>query len=109
MQTEKRYQARMHAKSNRPREKKNPANSPQRIFFFFFYKNNKQYEETSYAKVRSNLCVLNDAIIEKQSLDLLFLSSPKIPARFSQENTQRGKYSLFLDCIQYNKQMSNQT
>jgi len=40
----------------------------------------------SYAKARSNLCTLNDAITEKQSLDLLFLSSPKIiPAKFSQE------------------------
>jgi hypothetical protein len=56
-------------------------------------------EKTSYAKVRSNLCVLNDAITEKQSLDLLFLSSPKILARFSQENTKGGKHNLFLDCI----------
>jgi hypothetical protein len=55
-------------------------------------------EKTSYAKARSNLCTLNDAIIEKQSLDLLFLSSPKIPAKFSQENT-RGQHNLFLDCI----------
>jgi hypothetical protein len=43
---------------------------------------------TSYAKARSNLCTLNDAITEKQPLDLLFLSSPKIPAKFSQENTR---------------------
>jgi hypothetical protein len=34
-------------------------------------------EMTSYAKARSNLCTLNDANTEKQSLDLLFLSSPK--------------------------------
>jgi uncharacterized membrane protein len=34
-------------------------------------------EKTSYAKSRSNLYTLNDATIEKQSLDLLFLSSPK--------------------------------
>jgi hypothetical protein len=34
-------------------------------------------EMTSYAKARSNMCTLNDATIEKQSLDLLFLSSPK--------------------------------
>jgi len=45
-------------------------------------------EKTSYAKARSNLCTLNDAITEKQSLDLLFLSSPKIPAKFSQDNTK---------------------
>ena len=42
-------------------------------------------EETSYAKARSNLCTHNDATTEKQSLDLLFLSSPKIPAKFSKE------------------------
>jgi hypothetical protein len=34
-------------------------------------------KKTSYAKARSNLCTLNDATTEKQSLDLLFLSSPK--------------------------------
>jgi hypothetical protein len=43
-------------------------------------------EMTSYAKTRSNLWMLDDASTEKQSLDLLFLSSPKkkIPAKFSQ-------------------------
>jgi uncharacterized membrane protein len=34
-------------------------------------------EMASYAKARSNLCTFNDATTEKQSLDLLFLSSPK--------------------------------
>jgi len=34
-------------------------------------------EMTSYAKVRSNMCTLDDANTEKQSLDLLFMSSPK--------------------------------
>jgi hypothetical protein len=69
-------------------EKKNPANSPK---FFFIKKKTKttsNMEKTSYAKARSNLCTLNDAITEKQSLDLLFLSSPKIPAKFSQDNTK---------------------
>jgi hypothetical protein len=33
-------------------------------------------EITSYAKAISNLCKLDDANTEKQSLDLLFLSSP---------------------------------
>jgi len=39
MHTEVRYQARIHAISNKPREKENPANSPH----FFFKQNNKQY------------------------------------------------------------------
>jgi hypothetical protein len=45
-------------------------------------------EKTTYAKARSNLCTLNYAITEKQSFDLLFLSSPNIPTNFSQENTK---------------------
>jgi hypothetical protein len=68
-------------------EKKNLQILPQ-FFFFFFFKKTSNMERTSYAKARSNMCTLNDAIIEKQSLDLLFLSSPKIPAKFSQENTR---------------------
>jgi hypothetical protein len=76
MLTELTYQAKVHAISNKPREKKNPANSPQ--FFFFFIKQKKcNMEMTSYAKARSNMCTINDATTEKQSLDLLFLSSPK--------------------------------
>jgi hypothetical protein len=61
-------------------EKINPAKTPQFFFIFLFLekkKNNKQYEKTSYAKARSKLYALNDATTEKQSLDLLFLSSPK--------------------------------
>jgi len=72
-------------------EKKNPTNSPQNYFILFLLKKTKttsNMEKTSYAKARSNLCTLNDAITEKQSLDLLFLSSPKIPAKFSQDNTK---------------------
>jgi hypothetical protein len=59
--------------------------------FFFIIKIKQQQaikKITSYAKTRSNLCTLNDVITEKQLLDLLFLSSPKIPAKFSQENTR---------------------
>jgi len=59
--------------------------------FFFIIKIKQQQaikKITSYAKTRSNLCTLNDIITEKQSLDLLFLPSPKIPAKFSQENTR---------------------
>jgi hypothetical protein len=33
-------------------------------------------EMTSYAKVRSHMCTLDDANTEKLSFDLLFLSSP---------------------------------
>jgi hypothetical protein len=72
-------------------EKKNPANSPQKYIYIFLLKitrTTSNMEKTSYAKARSNLCTLNDAITEKQSLDLLFLSSPKIPAKFSQANTR---------------------
>jgi len=86
MHNELRYQVRIHAISNKPREKKKSANSPQ--IFFFFLKKKSNMQKTSYAKAQSNLCTLNDAIIEKQSLDLLFLSSTKIPAKFSQENTR---------------------
>jgi hypothetical protein len=35
-----------------------------------------------------------DATTEKQSLDLLFLSSPKIPAKFSQKKTTTGHNQL---------------
>jgi hypothetical protein len=62
-----------------------------KFFFFFIYLTKQQAiwkKKTSYAKARSNLCTLNDAITEKQSLNLLFLSSLKIPAKFSQENTR---------------------
>jgi hypothetical protein len=46
MHNELRYQVRIHAISNKPREKKNLANFPQFFFFFFLNfkkKNNKQY------------------------------------------------------------------
>jgi hypothetical protein len=66
-----------------------------KFFFIFIYLTKQQAiwkkkkkKKTSYAKARSNLCTLNDAITEKQSLNLLFLSSLKIPAKFSQENTR---------------------
>jgi hypothetical protein len=37
MLTELRYQAKVHAISNKPREKKNPANSPQIIIYLFIF------------------------------------------------------------------------
>jgi len=66
---------------------------PKFIFIFIYLTKQqaiwkKKKKKTSYAKARSNLCTLNDAITEKQSLNLLFLSSLKIPAKFSQENTR---------------------
>jgi hypothetical protein len=77
MLTELRYQVKIHTISKQPR-KKNPANSPQFFFYYYLFKTNKtcNMEMTSYAKVRSHLCTLDDANTEKQSLDLLFLSSP---------------------------------
>jgi hypothetical protein len=47
-------------------------------FFFFLKKKKKplQYGNNIICKARSNLRKLDDANIEKQSLDLLFLSSP---------------------------------
>jgi hypothetical protein len=90
MQTELRYQARMHAISNKPK-KKISCKFSSNIYIFFIIKIKQQQaikKISSYAKTRSNLCTLNDIITEKQSLDLLFLPSPKIPAKFSQENTR---------------------
>jgi hypothetical protein len=55
-------------------------------------------EMTSYAKARSNLCTLNDATTEKQSLDLLFLSSQKSTCTVLSRNIG-GKHNWFLDCI----------
>jgi hypothetical protein len=68
-------------------------------------------EMTSYAKARSNLWMLNDANTEKQSLDLLFLSSlKKIPAKFSQENRGHNKLVPRLHSKNTNiKSASNQT
>jgi Leucine-rich repeat (LRR) protein len=65
MHNELRYQVRIHAISNKPREKKSPANSPQIFFFLILKKTTSNMEKTSYAKTRLNLCTLNDAITEK--------------------------------------------
>jgi len=56
MLTELRYQVKIHTLSNRPREKKNPANSPQIYIYIYIYIFIKQkettsnMEKTSYAK-----------------------------------------------------------
>jgi hypothetical protein len=55
-------------------------------------------EMTSYAKARSNLCTLDDVNIEKQSLDLFFLSSPKSTCKDLSRDIG-GKQNWFLDCI----------
>jgi hypothetical protein len=46
------------------------------ILSIFFLKKKMQYGNNIICKARSNLCKLDDANTEKQSLDLLFLSSP---------------------------------
>jgi hypothetical protein len=55
-------------------------------------------EMTSYAKVRSHLCTLDDANTEKQALDLLFLSSPINTCKVLSREIG-GKTNWFLDCI----------
>jgi uncharacterized membrane protein len=76
-------------------EKINPANS---LHFIFKKKTLSNMEMTSYAKARSNLYTLNDATTEKQSLDLLFLFSPKSTCTVLSRNIG-GKHNWFLDCI----------
>jgi len=44
--------------------------------FFFIINKHMQYRNNIIYKARSNLCKLDDANTKKQSLDLLFLSSP---------------------------------
>jgi hypothetical protein len=53
-------------------KEKNPAIFPP----FFLLVKEMLYGNNIICKARSNLCKLDDANIEKQSLDLLFLSSP---------------------------------
>jgi hypothetical protein len=99
MLTELRYQAKVHAISNKPREKKILQILPIFFFFLYFIKQKKRnMEMTSYAKARSNLCTLNDVTTEKQSLDLLFLSSQKSTCTILSRNIG-GKHNWFLDCI----------
>jgi hypothetical protein len=63
-----------------PREKKNPANSPQ-IFLFFLLKKNKIWKNI-ICKARSNPMMP----IQKNSRSTYFFSLPqKVPAKFSQE------------------------
>jgi len=52
----------------------------------------------SYAKARSNLWTLDDANTEKQSLNLLFLSSPINTCIILSRETG-GTINWFLDCI----------
>jgi hypothetical protein len=67
-------------------------------------------EMTSYAKARSNLWMLDDANTEKQSLDLLFLSSPKQYLQSSLKR-HRGQTQLVprLHIKMYQVKISNQT
>jgi hypothetical protein len=66
---ELRYRVKTHAISDMPRKRE-----ILQILLFFFLK--MQYGNDIICKARSNLCKLDDANTEKQSLDLLFLSSP---------------------------------
>jgi hypothetical protein len=74
MHKELRYQVKTHAISDMPRkEKKNLLISP---FFLLLLLNKMLYGNDIICKAWSNLCRLDVANTEKQSLDLLFLSSP---------------------------------
>jgi len=77
-----------------PREKKNPANSPQILFFIFYYKKNAIWKKHHMqGKIKPD-----DANTEKKSLDLLFLSSPKSTCKILSREIE-GKRNWFLDCI----------
>jgi hypothetical protein len=73
MHRELRYQVKIHAISDMPRKRTNPAISPH---IFFLLLKEMQYGNNIICKEISNLCKLDDANTEKHSLDLLFLSSP---------------------------------
>jgi hypothetical protein len=79
MLTELRYQAKVHAISNKPREKKSSKFSPNLFIYFYFIKQKKcNMEMTSYANARSNLCTLNDATTEKTVPRPAFSVFPKM-------------------------------
>jgi hypothetical protein len=86
-----------HAISDMPREKKNPANSPQ-LFIYLFINKHMQYGNNIICKARSNLCKLDDASTEKQSLNLLFLSSPTSTCKVLSRDIG-AQQNWFLDCI----------
>jgi hypothetical protein len=71
MHKELRYQVKTHTISGMPR-KKYTANSPNFFILFYFYKNIMQYGND----IMQGTIKPDDANTEKQSLDLLFLSSP---------------------------------
>jgi hypothetical protein len=93
MYKELRYQVKTHAISDMPRiGKKNPAISPLFIYLFIFIIKKMLYGNNIICKERSNLCKLDDANTEKQSLDLLFLSSPTSTCNaLSRENGGKPK------------------
>jgi len=113
MLTELRYQVKIHTISNRPRDKKNPANSPN---FFFFKKKKKknkkekrQNENDIIYKARSNLMMP----IQKNSRSTCFFCLPQqVPAMLSQENRGHNKLVHRLHSKHTNitsKSASNQT
>jgi len=58
-----------------------------------------QYGNNIICKAISNPCKLDDGNTEKQSLDLLFLSSPTSICKVLLREIG-GKHNWFLDCIQ---------
>jgi hypothetical protein len=105
---ELRYQVKIHAISDMPREKKNPTNSPQ-IFFNFFIKKIMQYGNDIICKARSNLMMP----IYKNSRSTCFFCLPQqVPAILSQENRGHNKLVPRLHSKHTNitsKSASNQT
>jgi hypothetical protein len=57
-------------------KEKFPAISPHFYFLFFLLLKKMQYGNNIICKARSNMCKLDDTNTEKQSLNLLSLSSP---------------------------------
>jgi hypothetical protein len=85
MHKELRDQVKTHAISDMSREKRNPANSPKfsQIFFFFFIKKCNMEKHHMHGKIKPD-----DANTEKQSLNLLFLSSPN---KYLQSSFKRNR------------------
>jgi hypothetical protein len=95
MLTELGYQVETHTISKQPRKTKYPANSPHFLLFIFYLlkKYNMERKHHMHGKIKPD-----DANTEKQSLDLLFLSSPTSTCKVLLRETG-GTTNWFLDCI----------
>jgi hypothetical protein len=81
MHKELRYQVKTHAISDMPREKKNPANSPQIFLFFILLKICNMEKHHMQGKIKPD-----DANTKKNSRSTCFFClSQQISAKFSQE------------------------